>query len=306
MKLRIAHGVLISLFLSVNLLFSFSSIWAMEDNQMLIYSTEEQNYVSLENLISALATQDIVILGEEHTNPFQHENQKVILQELLPLRSVSVGLEFIDWTRQDIFDLYQEDQVDETTFLETINWGSIPFSFYRPLIQLAVSSGGHAYGINVPRWVTKEVVKVGWDKLSDEARSLIPEDFVTGNDQYFERFRKIMQVAHPVPEHILQRMFIAQSVWDDTMAYQTTLQVDNDLHNLFMVIVGNFHVEYKLGLPDRIRERSPEDSKVTVIAQVSLEHQTKEEALPYIQEDPDYGYLGDYILFTAPTPEEEL
>ena len=50
----------------------------------------------------------------------------------------------------------------------------------------------------------------------------------------------------------INNLFTAQSIWDDTMAYET-LEISRNLDHPFVIIVGSFHVEYKLGLPSRVQ-----------------------------------------------------
>jgi len=262
-----------------------------------IFSATSNEFIGSERFLNELLYSDIVILGEKHDNPSHHDNQLAIMKAISNYSPISVGLEFISWTEQDLFDKYLRGELEEEAFLEAINWGSIPFSFYKPLVETAISSGGSAYGINAPSWLTHKIARKGLNSLSDEDALYLPPDFTLGTELYFQRFKEVMEnFNHPLPELTLRNFFAAHSVWDDSMAFHTLN--NNRKSGPFFIIVGNFHVEYKLGLPDRLKNRTNENYTITSIVQVDATDMSEEEILEFTLPHEDYGMAGDYIIFS--------
>lgn len=266
-----------------------------------IYHTQTNDFVNPRQFIQQLSRMQIVVLGEMHDNRYHHDNQAYIVRSLTKTQRVSVGLEFVAWDDQDLFDQYQSNQMTEEDFLKAIKWGGFTFDFYSPLVRLANKSGGTAYGINAPKWVTRKIAKNGIDSLSEtEKSSYLPPDFQLGSALYYDRFKSTMSgVGHEMPETILQNYFAAQSTWDETMAFQSLNRFQQGKSDVFVVIVGNFHAEHKLGLPARILVRKNQVGvEQAVVVQVHLPQIDPESIAPYIQMHEKYGALADYIIFT--------
>ena len=277
-------------------------------SKSLIYSFSHASFITPEQMLNDLNQARMVIIGEGHDQISHHKNQEEIMQSLAQSKTVSVGLEFVNWNQQELFDQYQSSQIDEATFLTQVKWSNeYPFSFYKPLVDVAILSGGHAYGLNMPRGAVRKVLCEGKDKVSSEIKALMPPNFTVGSQLAFQFFKETIDEFHPLPPDFYAQFFVAQSLWDDTMAYNAIRHSDQGENHTFVVIIGTLHTYYKLGLPDRILKRSDNKLNPIVIAQVLLEKLTKEEAEPYVKKDDQYGNLADYIIFTPEidSPEEK-
>ena len=160
-----------------------------------IFSTEKKSFVSLTQLITNLACSDVIILGENHGNAGHHLSQKIIIDKVGALSGpVTVGLEFVKWTDQEIFNLYLNKMITLEEFLKRIEWGnSFSFSYYQKLIDSALNSGGYSFGLNAPSWLTRKVSQKGIESLTPQERTLLPSSFQLGQDLYFERFKAVME-----------------------------------------------------------------------------------------------------------------
>ena len=58
-----------------------------------------------------------------------------------------------------------------------------------------------------------------------------------------------------VPDSKLDNYFQAQSTWDETMAWQSLEFMKNHIDQVFVIIVGEFHVQYGGGLPASLNRR---------------------------------------------------
>ena len=127
------------------------------------------------------------------------------------------------------------------------------------------------------------MARQGLDSLSEEERRLLPPLYDRGSDEYFERFKKIME--NHVPEHMLENYFLAQSLWDDTMAWSSARHLANHPEDLLVILVGDFHANYGHGLVERLYANGVKD--VLVISQVLEKKQTE----PH----PIYGPRADFV-----------
>lgn len=207
----------------------------------------------------------ILILGEEHNNPQHAQHQMEIIHGLQHLGlKVHVGMEFVDFTQQQSLEQYRRHEISETNFLQQIAWTGFDFANYREQILAPQEQlSEHCYGINSPRSLTSKVSKKGLESLTTEDRKLLPPQFTLGRSSYKERFSEVM--GGHIPPEKLDRYFAAQSIWDDTMAYQSLLAYSQQLSSasslartektIFVIVVGEFHVQYGGGLPDRLQTR---------------------------------------------------
>ncbi len=257
-----------------------------------IYAVHQEAFITFEQLQEQLAMRDMVVIGEIHNQERHHLNQRLILEALAKRVTFNVGLEFVSWNQQMLFDQYQQGRLPLIDFISQV-WGEGNYSWdwYKPLVEAAQSSGGWAYGINAPRKLTSKISKQGLDALTEVEQLLMPPQFTLGSDLYKQRFSEAMG-GHHVPADVVDKYFAAQSTWDESMAYNALGRMDKEL---FVIIVGQFHIEYKLGLPARLLARERGLDLATVV-QVSSDGQDAQTVIDSISEDENYGQLGDYIL----------
>lgn len=231
----------------------------------------------------------IVVLGEIHGQPAVQTQQLQILNALRQQgHKVHVAMEFFTWNYQEALDQYRSGDLSESAFLQNIAWGKgFPFDYYRDqTLWPRAEQGERCLAINAPSALTRKVAKSGLSSLTDEEQKLLPPGFEIGNDLYFERF--VGAIGHGTPAQ-MQNYFAAQSIWDDTMAYRTLLAQDTSDSSLpitTVIIVGEFHVQYGGGLPDRLKKRT--SKPVITLSQVDA---SEGGYLP----DEKYGQRADYV-----------
>lgn len=242
-----------------------------------ILETRTGTHMTLETFATSRPLGQTIVFGERHAfadDPEEaHHANQVRLLNALPARQV--GMEFIEYVYQPETDQLVAGQLTEDEFQTRARWGSSPWAQYREQIL----RGGRTLALNAPRELTGAVAR-GLE-LTDAQRALLPPVWERGGDAYFERFRASMG-GHGKPE-ALERYFMAHSLWDDTMAWnanrgraQNTVQV---------LIVGEFHAEYGLGLPARLRRYG-----VTDVVTLVQDGPTTPDA--------QYGWRADYIWVT--------
>lgn len=235
----------------------------------------------------------IVIVSEQHGFiPHQNNQEKVIRTLNKQGHRVDSALEFIQRRFYRELNSYLQYEISDAEFIEQIQWGKIPFAPYKPLIWTPLESGGRAWGINADRRITSKVASCGIEGLSPDEKKELPAEFTLGNSAYLERFTETMK--DHVPYEKIMRYFAAQSIWDDTMAYELQKLQHAHPERTLVVIIGDFHNAYGGGLPDRLKARGAHD--IHSISQVVwYDDETKEELLSEVSPHAKWGPRGEWV-----------
>lgn len=263
-----------------------------------VFNAKQNSPSSYESLVESLTPGTVLVLGELHNHPGHHDSHKRILEELLAQgKSFHVGMEFFYWPDQPVVDQYLYDEISEDEFLKQITWGQPEsFPWYRPKILLPLESGGKTFAINAPRALTGAVAKEGLENIDPELQELMPPNFEIGNDQYLARFSEAVGGDH-FPEELLMNYFTAQSIWDDTMAWKSLTAIEeNPSQDIFVIIVGDFHVSFGGGLPDRLLARGA--SNVVSVSHVDSTDLTETDKQEILAPHPEWGLRSEWIVFS--------
>lgn len=276
---------------------SFLSLSALSAPQYLDGHTLEP--VQLTEKMQQIQPGTVLILGEMHNVPAISRQHVDILQALRDQGlKVSVGMEFFNYTDQMFVDQYRTGELSDEAFKSLINWGGYDFELYKRQILFPKSElGEFGLGINLSRAVTGAISKGGLDSLTEDQKKLLPPQFTLGRDSYRTRFFEAMGVTHPTPK--LENYFVAQSAWDDTMAWQTVNFLKDHPDHVFVIIVGEFHVQYGGGLPDRLRTRMQAaglNHPIQTVSQILTEGLTPEDIQKEIMPSETEGARADYII----------
>lgn len=272
-----------------------SIIWVLNSVAVPLgyYSGDRLMAESLASISSQVKPGMVILIGEKHYNEVAQQGQMEILRAIRKKGlTVSVGMEFISYVSQGPLDLYRQGQMEESDFLNQINWGPNSFNYYREQILFPLASeGGETRAINASRQLTGKVAKTGLQSLTTEEKALLPPQFQLGREVYKKRF---IDASHHLPnQQITDNYFAAQSIWDDTMAWQTVQFLSKNPHHVFVIIVGEFHVQYGGGLADRLRARGV--NAILSLSQVDHKDYSDEELEKETIPHPEYGSRADFI-----------
>jgi len=243
----------------------------------------------------SLSAGTVLIVSELHTSAKHHQTQQAILAHLAETTKYpkSVGLEFLYVPQQEFVDQYVKGELDETSFLQKVNWSEkTPFEFYRYPIQFPGSNNGDTVALNFPIELAAKVKENGIAGLSPEEKKLVKTDFELGTDTYYARFKEVMKDHTPLEK--IPKYFVAQSLWDDTMAWRTAEYMKTHSDHLMVIIVGDFHVAYQDGLIARLRKRGVQ--RIVSVSQVDTKGLTEEDRRATIEPDPVYGPRADFVF----------
>ncbi|MGZ3768963.1 MAG: ChaN family lipoprotein [Bdellovibrio sp.] len=254
--------------------------------------------MTLDESIQSVTPGSVVVVGENHGLK-EHQSQQ--LQIMTALRNkglkVSVGLEFFSYPHQDLVDSYRAGVLPEAEFLTAIQWGRPSYDFYREQALFPdLKEGAHTVALNAPRSLTGKVSKTGLESLTEQEQALLPPQFSLGRDSYKRRFFELM--PHLPSGPAADQYFAAQSIWDDTMAWKATEFLDVHPEQVLVIVVGEFHVQYGGGLPDRIHARSAK-TPVWTFSQINTSGLSEDEINKEISPSPEDGPRADF-LWAAP------
>lgn len=260
-----------------------------------IISGADHQALSLEQSLAAITPGTILVVGENH-GLWTHQNQQMQILEALIAKGlkVSVGMEFFSYTHQDLVNSYLSGELAEADFLRNIEWGSPAYDYYRDQVRAPLRAGGWTWALNAPRFLTGKIAREGLASLTLEERALLPLDFTLGRASYKDRFLALM--PHLPSQEAGERYFAAQSAWDDTMAWRVADFMAANSDHVLVIIVGDFHVAWGGGLPNRIKARlnSPQ-SPVVTFSLINTQNATAEEIANEIAPEEGGEIRADYI-----------
>jgi uncharacterized iron-regulated protein len=219
-----------------------------------IYSPSEQKMLSLREFQKRLLKADVICVGEEHTNTLHHKIQEAIIKMVFEKeKNMAVGMEMFENQRQEVIDSYLAGRINEVDFLIKSNymkkWGFDYPRFYRGIVEFCKKNGVQITGLNAPRELVSKVAKKGWKNLSKKQKQILGKiDF---KDRKHRRhwFGKLGRLHGKKLTRLQERrIYQAMCVWDNYMAKKAVETLKNV--NRIVVIAGQGHTDYKVGIPN--------------------------------------------------------
>ena len=223
-------------------------------------STPLQQYKP-QQVLQELVQADVVYLGETHDNPKDHQAQLEIIQKLHQRHpKIAIGMEMFQRPYQGVLDRYLAGQLNEQELLEQSEykqrWG-FPWEYYAPLLRFAKEKQLPVLALNTPTEVTRQVAREGLESLTPEQRQFIPpfSEIRTDNAEYrqlmLSAFQQHQQTGHGSSADF-ERFFLAQVLWDETMAEKIAQFLKANQDYQVVVLVGQGHIVYGYGVPSRV------------------------------------------------------
>jgi len=219
MKKSIFIGRMVSVgILSVTL---SQSVFAQKQAYQLF--NENGKKVKYEKMAEAASEADIVLFGEQHTNPISHWLQLELTRDLHKMKgnSLVLGAEMFESDNQLLLDEYFQELITEEKFEDEARLWNNYLTDYKPLVLLAKENKLRFVATNVPRRYANSVFKQGVEvlqKLSDEAKmylSPLPLEY----DTTLACYKALMGGNEGMPGHGSINMADAQAIKDATMSH---------------------------------------------------------------------------------------
>ncbi|SMY35914.1 ChaN family lipoprotein [Photobacterium andalusiense] len=225
--------------------------------------------LSVTQLAQALATADIILVGEWHSHPAAHLLQAQLMAALYQQNPhLTLSMEQFTRDKQAIVNDYLAGNIGEKTLVKEANAWPNYDSDYRPLVEFAKQNKLNVIAANAPKSIVRCVGRQGAEylnKLPPNERLWAARSLTLTMDAYQQTFIASM---HHGDEAQTKRQFAAQTTWDDTMAESMVDYLSHHPHQQIIHVAGRFHTMEGLGTASRIKARNP-TLKVMMVTPVS-------------------------------------
>lgn len=243
-----------------------------------IYSAEKGTEISFRDMIAQMIKSRIVYVGETHNSLPIHNIQYRIADALYAVdRSLVIGLEMFDVTRQEPLNKWSLGLLTEEEFIDQARWyesWNFNFQYYKKIFDLAKEYKIPVYALNAPRSIIHKIRMQGWKALSDEEKQIVPNPDLANKDH-----RALMKAifgdaempkamkAHGGGAMMFEALYRSQSAWDEVMAANALRAADNEGKRV-IVFAGSGHLLYNLGINRRAYEKKPFPSKTVICVEI--------------------------------------
>lgn len=271
-----------------------------------IYNTQKKSFIPAhpeDYLEKELGNRNVVVIGEVHSNRCHHHAEFEMVRALhrrggeFPRPGMAIGLECFYRQHQTALDNFVFLHGDMGTLKRETNWQNTwgyDLNYYSKIFQFAALNKIRLIGLNVPYQVVQLVSSSGFDDLPPSLKRLLPP-LVLDNDKHRQQFVDAISgsLGHAADPGNMQRMYEAQTLWDEYMAESASSFVQKNPGQVLLVIAGIGHVQGRVGIPDRIAKRTGRAPFVVLPQQVDW----TEGGLPNIRE-PLGIEAADWIWYT--------
>lgn len=219
---------------------------------------------SHEAFVDDLAQAQIIFIGELHGHDGHHQMQLEIIRAMQERgEPLAIGLEMFQQDYQGALDRWVAGEMPEQNFLMVYqqNWSMWPQ--YRPIFLFARERGVPMVGLNLPREITRQVSRSGFDSLSQEQRGDLEGVSCRVDPTYMEFIRRALG-GHG---HNLQNFTYfceAQLLWDAVMARNLLRYLEENPDHQVVVLAGSGH-SWKHGIPFQLKQLGGENISYRVV-----------------------------------------
>jgi uncharacterized iron-regulated protein len=186
-----------------------------------IIDTHRRRVVSLHEMTRLLEPATFVLIGEQHDNAQHHQFQAQVIEALVQAgRSVIVGMEMFDRTKQHALNLWTLNRLGEAEFIERSEWRTqwgFDFALYRPIFEVVYRHRLRLVGLNVPRALVRQTARGGWQSVPEAERMGVPDPDLSV-EAHRKLFYALLGGGHPTGQQGDDNFYAAQVVWDTAMA----------------------------------------------------------------------------------------
>ena len=221
-----------------------------------LYALQNNTEILLADAISDLKKNRIILVGEHHTNQNHHMAQLNVIQSLNEAGvRVAIGIEMFRNDSQQALDRWVAGNIDAAEFQKIYydNW-NYPWSAYQMIFEYAKKEKIPMIGLNVPRDITRQVSRRGFNSLSEEQKGKLADVSCRVDKEYMDYIKKAFG-GHGHGDLDFTYFCEAQLVWDSAMAIHTLEYLKKNPDKIVILLAGTGHVR-KGAVPRQIRLRS--------------------------------------------------
>lgn len=243
-------------------LLSLTLVCAAPAQAQQVFTPQQQTYPA-KTVLQDLARMNVVYLGETHDQEADHQAQLAIIQALHQHQpKLAIALEMFQRPAQPLLDQYLAGKLTEADLQSrsqfSQRWG-FPWEYYAPILRFAREQQLPLIALNTPSEVTRKVARQGLESLTFPERRFIPpaSEIRTDNAAYRQMALQVYEEIHQgrTSSSNFERFFLAQVLWDETMAEGIARFAQANPHTLTVVLAGQGHLVYGHGIPSRVARR---------------------------------------------------
>lgn len=271
-------------------------------------------FITDKELVTAIAASDVALFGEQHmTAPVQALEKWLLGETIASVPDVGLAMEHFQRDRQPTIDQYFAGTIDQATFESTAKVWTGYQTYWQQVVETAHAAHRPLYGLNVPDETFDGIYDQfptwpldAFDAIADSdpyAASLPARPLGAWDATYQGWFKGSFDfAAHGEKmglsyDDALHYFTDLAHIRDETMAHWATNSLTTSPH--LFVICGDWHIQTRLAVPDRIARMNPNAKLLTITTS------------PADQLDSlrSFAYAGrgaaDYILTYATPPAEK-
>ena len=203
-------------------------------------------------LIADMARRDVVLLGENHTDPDHHRWQVQTLAQLHAQRpQMVIGFEAFPRRVQPALDKWVAGALTAPQFLAEVQWEEVwnmPADLYLPLFEFARLNRVPMVALNVDKKLTDAVAAKGWDAVPERDREGVTRPAPAPKAYVDELTRVHKEHKGQTP---LRNFIEVQQTWDRAMAQGLARHASG---TLAVGIVGSGHLRSGHGVALQLRD----------------------------------------------------
>ena len=219
------------------------------------YINREREF-AISEVLPALKQNRILLVGEHHNNKRHHQAQINVVRLLKESGvQVAIGLEMFRSDSQEALDKWVAGKISKTDFEAVFydNWG-YSWENYRVIFDYAREQKIPLIGLNVPRDITRQVSRQGFQSLNKEQKGKLSNIACRVDKEYMDYIKKAFG-GHGHGNINFTYFCEAQLVWDTVMAINALDYLNKNPKALIVLLTGTGHAQ-KNAIPRQIRKRS--------------------------------------------------
>jgi uncharacterized iron-regulated protein len=240
--------------------------WASPACAQTVVNPVQSHSADAQLVLNRLVRMDVVYLGETHDRQGDHDAQLEIIRALYRQNpNVAIAMEMFQRPYQTVLDQYLAGEITASQLRQQSQydqrWG-FPWDYYAPILEFAQTHQLPVIALNTPGEITRQVAQSGLESLSLADRQWIPpiDEIHTNHSAYREL---LQETYHSHAGHgnsnNFDNFFTAQVLWDETMADGIANFLQDNPDTQVIVLVGQGHLVYGYGIPDRVERRMVDD-----------------------------------------------
>jgi len=214
------------------------------------------NSMPIQPVVENLSGTHFVFIGENHTWYANHVKQLEFIQAIYEKnKNIVIGMEmFPNNANKHIAD-YIHGNSSETEFLKNTNyfleWG-YDYRYYKPILDFARKNKIEVIGLNIKNEIVRKIGHSGFQNITREEFQEIPDQIDFANENYKKSLSEIFSYHPNSQSKISDNFYLAQLVRDEYMAQSAQKYFKEHPKSTLVLLVGNGHVEYGHGIPQRL------------------------------------------------------